>query len=370
MKRLSPYQLDRIERQRRRRQRYKIKRHAVCNGSVVAPPLNLDSAIPRVFTIPRRRGRIAIRLPAVLSLRDNFGPTMAAINELRQAAFVRHYPIMLHFDEVRSIEPAATLMLAAEIDRCTRLRPYLGSRLVNGTYPPDTDVLLQLQEMGFYRAIGVPELSVPAQPESINRPRFLKLFSFALVEPEIAASITDLVSVGAFEMSNQLKRRMTGALKEAMGNAVEHGYRDAGYYPALPGRWWCAAYVDPAQGEMMIILFDQGVGIPNTLDADLFDLIRSMVTTRTWGLSDGFMIAAATELYRTSTGQSGRGRGFRDMKKFIDSCDDGELRVLSNRGSYRYMKAGEQIADEIASIGGTLVEWRVRHGQPVDFEDA
>jgi hypothetical protein len=82
------------------------------------------------------------------------------------------------------------------------------------------------------------------------------------------------------------------------------------------------------------------------------------------------MIAAATELYRTSTGQSGRGRGFRDMKRFIDECDDGELRVLSNRGSYRYMKDGEQIDDQEFSIGGTLIEWRVRHGQAVEFEDA
>jgi hypothetical protein len=98
--------------------------------------------------------------------------------------------------------------------------------------------------------------------------------------------------------------------------------------------------------------------------------VKAIITRWAWSPGDGHMIAAATEIYRTSTGQSGRGRGFRDMNRFIDECDDGELRVLSNRGSYRYIKDQEQIDDEELSIGGTLIEWRVRHGQAVDFEDA
>lgn len=370
MKRLSPRQMIRRENMRRQRQRMMWRRRMRVPVPEPYAPVEAIRAIPRYFTIPRRRRRISIRLPAVLSLRDNYSATIQAIESLRAAALIHNFPVMLYFDDVKSIEPAATLVLAAEIERCQKLRPYLGDMLVNGTYPADMDVLLQLQEMGFYNRIGVPDLDLPSAPETTNRPRFLKSFSFSEVESEVASILTDVVSIGAFAMSDQLKGRMTGALKEAMGNAVEHAYRKKGYLPCLERKWWGAAYVAPEAGEMMIILFDQGVGVPQTLDADLFDLIVSMVTTRSWGLSDGYMIAAATELYRTSTGQKGRGKGFRDMKKFIDSCDDGELKVLSNRGSYRYMKGGEEIADESASIGGTLVEWRVRHGKPVDFEDA
>lgn len=369
MKAQSAKSLVKLERARLRRLAHSLRRRRRIPGVAVTGSIPLTD-IPRVYAIPRRRNRIAIHLPENLSLRENFADTMAAINSLRDATMRRNMPVMLYFDGVRYIEPAATLVLAAEIARCSKLRPYQGNLLVNGNYPPDMDLVLQLHEMGFYKAIGVPEQDLPADEATMDRPRFLKFFSFSTVESELAAGLTDLVSVGAFELGDRMKRRMTGAVKEAMGNAVEHAYRSPGIYPTIDGTWWCAAYVDPPKREMMIILFDQGIGIPHTLDADLFDLIRSIVTTRTWQLSDGYMIAAATELYRTSTGQPGRGRGFRDMKKFIDSCDDGELRVLSNRGGYRYMKTGEEVTDEPSSVGGTLVEWRVRHGQPVDFEDA
>ncbi|PSO12628.1 MULTISPECIES: hypothetical protein [unclassified Sphingobium] len=278
---------------------------------------------------------------------------------------------MIHFDSVEVLEPAATLLLSAEIRRCKEYRIHLGNVLINGTYPDDPNLVLQLQEMGFYRMIGVPDRpDIEDDREEDNRPRYLKFFTFDTVEAEAAALLTNLISVGAFAMNDQTKRRMTGAVKEAMGNAVEHAYPRIGDLPAEPSRWYCTAYVNPAAGEMMIGLLDHGVGVPETLDPTAIEVVKSLITRWSWSPGDGHMIAAATEIYRTSTGQSGRGRGFRDMKRFIDECDDGELRVLSNRGAYHYVRGMEQIADEELSIGGTLIEWRVRHGQAVDFEDA
>jgi hypothetical protein len=117
---------------------------------------------------------------------------------------------------------------------------------------------------------------------------------------------------------------------------------------------------------MMIMILDQGVGIPNTLDANLLDLIAAALGDFKLRPTDGYMIKAATELHRTSTSQATRGRGFRDMKRFVDTCDDGELRVMSNRGTYAYVKGQETIDDHDASIGGTLIEWRVRHAAMVE----
>lgn len=321
--------------------------------------------------IRRNRVRSSIALPRIFSLRENYQQTVAAIQSLRRIVLVEDRPAMILFDEVKVLEPAATLLLSAEIRRCKQYRIHLGNVLINGTYPTDPNLVLQLREMGFYRMIGVPERpDILDDREEIDRPRYLKFFTFDIVEARAAAILTDLVSVGAFSMNDQVKRRMTGAVKEAMGNAVEHAYPSAGDLPAEPGRWYCTAYVNPAAGEMMIGLLDHGVGVPETLDPTVIEVVRSLVSRWSWSPGDGHMIAAATEIYRTSTRQRGRGRGFRDMKRFIDECDDGELRVLSNRGSYRYMKGSEQIDDEELSIGGTLIEWRVRHGQAVEFEDA
>src|SRR3546814_3287721 len=44
-----------------------------------------------------------------------------------------------------------------------------------------------------------------------------------------------------------------------------------------------------------------------------------------------------------------------------DICTDGELRVLSNRGSYHYLSGAEAYGNAETSLGGTLIEWRFRH---------
>ena len=158
-----------------------------------------------------------------------------------------------------------------------------------------------------------------------------------------------------------------------MSNTLDHahplGSRVTG--ETMPHRWWLSSWINVAQREVMIMLFDQGVGIPVTLGPQRYGLVRTALVNL--GLSerpgDGEMIRAATELFRTGTGQVGRGCGFRDMKRFIDACDDGELRVLSNCGWYSYMGGTESYGDESMSIGGTMIEWRFRQQGSVDLKD-
>jgi hypothetical protein len=122
----------------------------------------------------------------------------------------------------------------------------------------------------------------------------------------------------------------------------------------------------------MIMLYDQGIGIPETIDADLVETIRAAIAGETdlkLHVSDGYTIKLATEIWRTTTGQGGRGRGFRDMKRFVDHCNDGELRVLSNRGSYTYVTESESFEDLPLSSGGTIIEWRFRSETPVEMTD-
>ncbi|UYO51673.1 hypothetical protein [Rhodopseudomonas palustris] len=312
--------------------------------------------------------RYPILLPEVLSLRDNYEETVASIEELRDAALNQHRSIMLYFDRLTSLEPAATLLLTAEIYRCKNLRPARNGLLVNGNYPTDNSIILQLSEMGFYRLIDVPELDNVLRDDEADRPYFVPFRTFKGVDPQFAATFCTLVSHGAFNLGELALGRMVGALKEAMGNSEEHAYRGETGLPTMKGRWWVTGYIDPGSHEMMIVFFDQGVGIPKTLTIDLFDRVKALKSL-SWEPSDGHLVAAATELHRTSTGLGGRGKGFRDMKKFVDTCHDGELWVLSNRGSYAYIKNRDQIVDRSSSIGGTIIQWRVRHSELLEVED-
>lgn len=313
--------------------------------------------------------RLPILLPIKLSLRDNYDETVAAITELRQRVLIDRQPVTLYFDKVEELEPAATLMLIAEIYRCRNLRPGRGNLKVTGNYPKSNNVFLQLREMGFYQIIGVDErIDIPDVREQGSRPYFIRFRTYKGVDPEFAAAFCQMTMTGTFKMTEVALGRMVGALKEAMGNSLEHAYALPNIFPAMSGRWWVTGYIDPIQHEMMITFFDQGVGVPRRLGPDMFDRIKSTISQLNWSPSDGHMIAAATELHRTSTLLGGRGKGFRDMKKFIDTCDDGELRVISDKGCYCYTRKDTHISDSDRSIGGTLIEWRVRHASTLEVE--
>lgn len=316
---------------------------------------------------------VPILLPDRICLRTNRDAVINAINELEQTVFIKQHRAMLYFDSIEYLEPAATILLLASIFRCRNLRQFRGRHSVIGNYPKDRSVLLQLAEMGFFKLLDVkvPDLDQEGSGLDPTRPFFLRFQTMTRVVGHEAAAFCDLVTIGAFQMAPQTKRQMVAALKEAMGNAHEHAYsRPTGReIPVMNNRWWIAGHLDRRRGEMMVILFDQGVGIPETLDLNLLDRLAAIVKLSSRP-TDAELIEAATELYRTSTGDRGRGRGFRDMKRFIDSCDDGELRVLSNRGAYSYMKGAPHTDNWNTSICGTLIEWRVRHSTIADVGDA
>lgn len=315
--------------------------------------------------------QVCLLIPEVFSLRDNFDAVAGLIDDLRRTVLTERKKAYLYFNQLRDLEPAAALLLAAECFRCRSLvAPRIGQS-VTGNYPLNADMSAQLSSMGFFRLLKVRDDVVRPSKTTTDGPsaRFIGFRTHREVQAEIASDFCDLVTIDAFAMDQRTRGRMVAALKEAMGNAHEHAYSGDTQYPSMSRRWWITGHINPAAGEMMFMLLDQGIGIPRKLSPETFERIRSLMRRMTWRPSDGTMIAAATELHRTSTGQSTRGRGFQDMKRFIDSCDDGELRVLSNAGSYAYMKDRETIHDFDRSIGGTIIEWRVRHASRASVRD-
>lgn len=320
--------------------------------------------------LPEQRARVPIMIPRTLSLQENYEETVAVIEAIRDLVLDQRAPVFLYFDHLTLLEPAAALLLVAEVYRCRQLRVWRSGPSVSGNYPKDDNVFFQLREMGFFRVLGLNahEEITDNRPRD-ERPFYVRFLTMNSVHPKLAATFCDLVANAAFKMTELAKNRMVAALKEAMGNAHEHAYVMKGEYDYMPRRWWLAGYVNPSHKEMMVMILDQGVGIPRTLQPTVFEALKALMEM-SWGPTDGNMIAAATELHRTSTARAGRGRGFQDMKRFVDTCDDGELRVCSNGGSYTYGKRGETIQDYPSSIGGTLVQWRVRHaGAAVEIRD-
>jgi anti-sigma regulatory factor (Ser/Thr protein kinase) len=316
-----------------------------------------------------RRLRIPLMVPKILSLKDNYEETVKLISDVREYALEQYHPVDLFFNEVEYLEPAALTVLTAEIHRCRNLRKIYGRPAVTGFYPQDPEIYRQLQEIGFFKLLEIRDQVPPVDSTNGERTRVvLPFMTDATVTSERSAWFVDQLAAliqGAVPMDDQSKRYLQGAIIEAMKNAGEHAYKSRPKYQALGHRWWLTAAFDLGQREVAILLFDQGVGIPATLEPDLLNKLESLTHAEGLLPRDSLMIEIATRPGESSTRQAGRGQGFRTMRKFVDACDDGDLIVYSNHGNYLYARAGTDRGDRSLSLGGTLIQWRFRHSEPV-----
>jgi hypothetical protein len=248
--------------------------------------------------------------------------------------------------------------LAAEIFRA-RFAIANQSR-VTGVYPQDSQVSRLLSDMGFNNLMGIDE---PDLPEDTGSVEYIRYKTSNDVKGELARELRLAIEAGSDALSPPIRRAMYGGLTEAMTNVLHHAYPKEIYQPIkyMRGRWWMAGSIDRENKELMMLFYDQGVGIPVTVPrkhpAEIWGGILSDLRLRP---NDGNMIKAATMLGRTRTDQPNRGRGLQDVLEIVRICKRGELRILSNRGEYQFLSNGsENIINHRRGIGGTLIQWRL-----------
>lgn len=369
MKRLIGTKKLRYIRRARERERHRIRRSLGANSRQLRLARIIAQHKDQRPPLAAVLNRIPLRVPKILSLKDNYQETIDLVDSIRNYALEQYFPVELFFDEVEYIETAALAVLTAEIHRCRNLRKINGKPALSGYYPDNPEIGRQLQEIGFFRLLGIRDRYTDSELDDADRSKIvLPFLTDALVTPERSAWFIDqLASLveDAVPMDERSKRYLQGAIVEAMKNAGEHAYKLKPQYQALGHRWWLTAAFDLEKREVSILLFDQGVGIPATLEPDLKAKVASVASMEGLSPRDSLMIETATRTGQSSTGQAGRGKGFKTMRKFVDFCDDGDLIVYSNKGNYLYARSGTQRADNDLSLGGTLIQWRFRHSEPV-----
>jgi hypothetical protein len=319
--------------------------------------------------------RRPVILPANLSFWDNYDETLRCISEIRRFGMNERQPLQIRFDNVENLDLSAALVLASEIYRCRKLRIFRHGAFVTGNYPKNETIGMHMSEIGFFSLLDVRDFETPhsyEKKEDTMRAFFFPFITNNRVFAEKVDEFVALIEQRLFALNAAARGKLVGAIKEAMGNVFDHAYQSPTEVQSMSRRWFMSSRVDPEKAEVKIVLHDQGNGIPATLDADLLERIGAVLgghADRYLHASDGYMIKLATEVWRTGTLQGGRGRGFRDMKRFVDISHDGELRVLSNRGHYTYMAGQESYGDHDVSTGGTTIEWRFRHSGPLEMID-
>lgn len=261
---------------------------------------------------------------------------------------------------VRAISWGAAMALVAEINRAQELRP---GRIARGLLPKDQALSRILHQVGFVAATSSVPSADPHGPVQVLRMR-----------TGTAEHVKDLEWLDEFLrgifpedlMSDVVRGRLKGAVKEALLNVVDHAYDPA--IPrddeALSHRWWMCGQAHKNEGCHFVV-YDLGVGIPVTVPNSTAEAVRAGYAKlkELDRRNDHELIKVAVTHPSSRTERQGRGRGLPEMRRLIDRVGDGMLWITSGSGHYIYARGEQEIDDGFAMadrLHGTLVVWRLK----------
>lgn len=319
----------------------------------------------RVRPKQRNRGTVTISCPSDFSLESNFDGVVDVLEQIRrQSKRYRNERTYIDFREIKTISPSAALVLVAELDRWNH-EPLMQKRNAKlRTVDVDewnSTVRYLLADMGFFDLLQVSYPQVNLTPDDLSsRISFVKFRTGNRVDGKAIEELrrTDLAPFVGVPNRHQLYAAVT----EAMTNVVHHAYPSS--LPPRPN-WWLSASHDAKNGEVVIMIYDQGAGIPVTLPRRFPEQLRSLMPGSVTK-DHARMIKVAHELNRSSTGQGYRGRGLaRDIREYVKilSCRS-RYRVVSLRGEYVLEKPAtgpskDLLKNHTRSLSGTLIEWKL-----------
>ena len=300
-----------------------------------------------------RRGSFdRIPCPEHLSLEEDHEGVLKLIREIRRrSGRRRNERTYIDFTPIRTVSPSGALVLAAELDRWNSLPGRSRFRRADtNKWAPSVRRLLG--QMGFFELLGLDHLPDTAAGGA----RYIKFRSGTRVD---GAAFEELRTLDLEPVVSVPKTKLLfAAVTEAMTNVVHHAYKTA---DPGPMKWWLSAAHQG--GEIAILIYDQGAGIPKTLPLTLGERARDLLPDD-WATHDGKMIEAAHSLSKSGTREPHRGSGLgRDVRRYIEEHEGlGEYRVISGRGEYT-VPAGKDAEGQVKShpraLQGTLIEWRL-----------
>ena len=298
-----------------------------------------------------------------MALAENFEGVTKVLDEIRQQSNrQRNEKVYIDFREIEEISAGAALVLAAELDRWNHVPHHRGRKLRAVDVDEwDEHVRQRLEDMGFFDLLQVQVSERDQQDGSSTK--YIRFRSGTQVEGKAIEDLRTLDLVPFFGDSVPKRRRLYAAVAEAMTNVVHHAYQDR--TGTTRPNWWLSASHNVQAGEIRILLYDQGAGIPATLPKKFGDRVRQILPK---GLlsTDAEMIRAAHDLTKTASGQKHRGHGLqRDVRRYVEAIEcTSAYRVTSSHGQYSWKRGPDGRPEESTynfrrPLFGTLIEWRL-----------
>lgn len=317
-----------------------------------------------------KKGHIILYLPEIMNLNENYNSTILTLSVIRKFSeknktIKQKYRLKsVNFDNLKSISTSAALVLTAELSKWDDA---IRQRLRPATEKWDSVIYEKFYDIGFFDLFKNNEKTKPKKNKK-------QIHSDVKVVKYIKGKCGDSKKTRILKeelykiVGKDIEKWhfLRSGLDEAITNVTHHAYPDLQGFHELDKNWYLTGSYNEKSGELKIVFYDQGVGIPKSLPAsDIWEKILVFLTKFSMlkNRADEVLLKAAVELDRTSTGQSDRGKGLQDLLEFIRHRKNGYLSILSLKGLFKYSmvdgieyKKSEHFDYPIC---GTLIIWSV-----------
>ncbi|WP_026803614.1 hypothetical protein [Aliarcobacter lanthieri] len=244
-----------------------------------------------------------------------------------------------------------------------------------GLQNADDKLKYLFHSIGYWNYFGIKK---PYEiPQNIEDNYFLSIKSSTISDIKSLNYIKNFIKdqVSIFD-EYELEYKLDDAIKEAMGNSLEHGYpKDFMEIGKDKGRWWICGHFDNKTKILQIIFYDYGIGIRESIsrnmgknaEKEMWDRISDNVFKNDADLIEDAVQGQLSKYKHYS--ERDRGKGFKRFQNLAKSLNlNCELKVISGKGKYIFTY------DKITknkytnkynldnSIDGMLIMWKIETG--------
>lgn len=276
--------------------------------------------------------------------------------------------LVVDLKNVTRLELDAAIVLTAEYHRHLILHPLFRPVIDDREWSPEVRALLR--QLGFYQLVRAWKTTAHDSPVLDGTRRFVQFHVGKRVEQTEAKKLIESLKAAAGQEPE--REYIYTALVEAIKNVKQHAYSSADPFgiPSV-GQWWVGGAYDPVRNVLQVVAYDQGVGIPTTLEKQSW--FQSILRFAPLEFDDADIIGGAIRYSRTrmrafARGRTrsvddgeGRGNGLWAICHFIRELDGSSVRIVSGHGEV--IVAGRRAVEKKHHANpfcGTLIEWNLQ----------
>jgi len=356
-----------------KRKRWLIYRKLITNNVNFKKPKDYKK-LKRYFSA-KRKNKIEIEilnLPAHINLQKNINEMIQFTDNVKKLS---NYPIpriKINHKLIKEASVGGIIYILGQVDYLVNIR--VNSNNSKLSYSKKSGLPNDEKLKYIFYKIGYWDYFKISKPYKITKETEDKFF--LKIHTDTMSKFTLLNDLKFFikERTNilddyEIEYKFDDAVKEALGNTLEHAYPiDFNQKGKTKNKWWACAFYDKNEKFLEVIFYDYGVGIRESIkrnlnkeaDRNLLDKIKDEIS------HDGKLLEIA--LKGTLSKYKGykerdRGKGFKRFNDFARTIRyNCNLIVISGNGMVKitYNKQEEFIVKKFnGKLDGMLIKWQI-----------